>query len=133
MVEIKEEDRVFGNVTWADLFTRQYWDIRYDGHACTPITRQDYPKDVCEKIIQQILQDHEDAGKYRVLYERCKRPVNAFISELEEQSEKDRQIVKRLEERIEKGKKDFDYTNPNHVMLGVHLSELQKILEGKDG
>ena len=82
---------------------------------------------------QQILKDHEDAGYWH------KWVGNQSLQEILDVWKKDRQIVKRLEERIKKIKDDYSNKNlPSvnmdkiEVKVDIYMmQELEKILEGK--
>ena len=93
------------------------------------------------ELAKQILQDHEDAKKWREIKELEKDPRYETFTITLEEAQKDRQIVKRLEERFKELNNQFLSSPPNPKDFDEDwewkekwvrvINELQKILEDK--
>jgi len=112
MVEIKEEDIEIINRDKPDHNIRYLYVHTHGG----------FSKELCDQLKQQILQDHEDAKKWQKLCNQEACNIGEHLN-----AQKDRQIVKRLEERIDHWK-GFRANFWSHSDV---KRELQKILEGE--
>ena len=136
MIEIKEDTKIFDGVDNAE-FEKEY-----------------QIKDIDELVRKQILQDHEKAKNYdhylRELHLTSNKSIpiqeldNFIRGQAQEhiQAKKDRQIVKRLEEKIKDHNKKLNEIikiengtkscgSDFHLRLLDNRDNLQKILEGK--
>ena len=121
MVEIKEADieiwPMYSMPESEDGYAE--WNIRYE--------KTYFSKKIVEQIKQQILQDHEDAKNLREDRDILLKENNELGSQLQDTA-KDRQIVKRLQERIDYLKSWAGIRKEWHDRT---IEELQKILEEK--
>ena len=111
MIEIKEEDIVMDSLHRGLLI-------------------QITSKEECKQLKQQILQDHKDVKNLREDRDILLKENNELGSQLQDTA-KDRQIIK----KIEQWKENLETLNAglqgNHTLANKILPSLQKILEGK--
>ncbi len=131
MVEIKEEDIEYEERDF-EVVDQDYDDrIGYE-HILK--FRWLNSKKEADQLKQQILQDHEDAKRYREDFQGLTGKDIAQWQQIQIQGITDRRIVKRLEERIEELKKLIEFYQPVKTpYCESRLEELQKILDGNEG
>ena len=131
-MKLTEDEKVFGNVTWKDIFSRQYWDVGYihkeipwKGERIGKVTtRQEYPRDVCLKIIDRILDDYEKARQHPKLIEENQSLKYQRI-DLINKLGKEKKLRELIEKTI-KDKKKLELLSKSPVYA---LYELEKLLE----
>ena len=132
MVDLKEKD--------IEIIERDFDVVDQDGddrigyeHYLKISNTPFFDQSEAKQLKQQILQDHEDAKKFDSEHKYVSRLLKSIkILEAEKllDGEKDRQIVKRLEERIHDFQIVMEYEGLSEKNNEL-LEELQKILGGE--